>query len=208
MALQCNKCGRLKSKTGTHTCPTSSWNKGLKNVQVAWNKGGKAKESTKLKLSETRKKKIASGKIQKPDGKLNGMYGKKPWNKGKKVGVSPKKGTKVSLEIRLKNSGVNNYRWQGGINSINQKLRKCYEYRQWTQDVLKRDNYSCQECGVANGKLEVHHIKQFALLLRQFNVVSLEQGTACYQLWDYDNAITLCKPCHKKTDSYLKHPKL
>ena len=205
MAIQCSKCGRLKSKTGTHACPTSSWNKGSKGLQVAWNKGKKAKESTKLKLSETRKKKIASGEIQKAVGKLNGMYGKKPWNKGVKTGKpSWISGRKVPKEIVAKTSGANHYNWKGGKASLNMRIRKCYEYRQWVQDVLKRDNYTCLECSQRGGRLEVHHIKQFALIVKQNKISCLGEALICNELWNFENAMTLCQPCHKKTDTYLK----
>jgi len=30
----------------------------------------------------------------------------------------------------------------------------------------------------------------------------LEQAVNCEELWNINNGITLCKECHKKTDSY------
>jgi 5-methylcytosine-specific restriction endonuclease McrA len=126
------------------------------------------------------------------------------WNKGKKVGTSPKKGTKLSKEIRLKTTGENHYNWKGGKYSLNMRIRKCHEYHHWVQDVLKRDDYTCQECGIRGGKLQVHHIKQFALVVKENKISCLQEALDCNELWDYDNAMTLCIPCHKKTDTYLK----
>jgi 5-methylcytosine-specific restriction endonuclease McrA len=72
------------------------------------------------------------------------------------------------------------------------------------QDVLKRDGYTCLECGYRGKGLEVHHIKPFALIIKENKIITVEQGIDCYELWHYENAVTLCKPCHKKTDTYLK----
>ena len=49
--------------------------------------------------------------------------------------------------------------------------------------ALKRDNYTCQECG-ATENLQVHHIKA-----KKFHPELT---------YDLDNLITLCKKCHLK----------
>lgn len=199
---RCKKCGVNIKKTGEHTCKVV-WNKGLKGKQVAWNKGKEMKQETKNKLS-----KIRSGSKQ-PNltGSKNGMFGKPSWNKGLKgVQKSHMKGKKVSEDIRIKTSGANHYNWKGGCGSLNMRIRKCYEYRQWVQDIFKRDEYTCQECGIKGGKLNAHHIKQFALIIKENKITTLEEALLCYELWDYDNGQTLCINCHKKTDSYLKIP--
>ena len=91
-----------------------------------------------------------------------------------------------------RNKGENCHFWKGGISSENRKQRSSKEWRVWREDVFKRDNYTCQDCGAksGNGKtvpLHPHHIKQFAFYpeLR----------------FDVGNGITLCEPCHKK----IKH---
>jgi len=58
------------------------------------------------------------------------------------------------------------------------------EYYEWHAEVLKKDNYTCQECHQAGGKLEAHHIfmKSKAPFLK-------------YEIW---NGITLCQKCHRK----------
>lgn len=57
-----------------------------------------------------------------------------------------------------------------------------YRYKKWRSDVLKRDNYTCQSCGLRGGKLTAHHIKAWA-----------EYPDSRY---DVDNGLTLCCPCH------------
>lgn len=132
-----------------------------------------------------------------------------------------KKGHKLNLGIKKPGiTGVNHYNWKGGnpickcgrmMSKRTAKIcRKCFEsntrdeslkarcsikYTLWRASVLKRDNYTCQMCFIIGGKLEVDHIKPFAYYpnLR----FSLENGR------------TLCKECHKKTDTWgygaMKH---
>lgn len=58
----------------------------------------------------------------------------------------------------------------------------------WKQEVLKRDNHTCQDCGAIEG-LHVHHISHWA--------------NDIYNRINIDNGITLCASCHSK-----KHPNL
>lgn len=136
------------------------------------------------------------------------MKGKKAWNKGDigikewhnisglNKGIPWNKGTKGSQIAWNKGvpnpsfSGENNPMWKGGVTSINEKIRKSIEYKQWRTSVYVKDNYTCVECGNnRGGNLEADHIKQFAFYpeLR----------------FDVSNGRTLCKECHKKTDTYL-----
>jgi 5-methylcytosine-specific restriction endonuclease McrA len=41
--------------------------------------------------------------------------------------------------------------------------------------------------------------KQFIKILRENNIVNIDDAMKCDELWDIDNAITLCKSCHNKT---------
>ena len=64
---------------------------------------------------------------------------------------------------------------------------------EWRKTVLERDNYTCQDCGVRGGSLQVDHIKSYALYpdLR----------------WLLTNGRALCISCHKRTFSYAKNIK-
>lgn len=68
------------------------------------------------------------------------------------------------------------------------------EYKEWRKSVFKRDNYTCQECGIRPSKgnrtiLHAHHIISFS---------------ACKETrFKVSNGQTLCKTCHEKTDSFL-----
>lgn len=103
-------------------------------------------------------------------------------------------GKKIPKEVRLKmgSKKEKNSNWKGGVTSTNELIRKSYEYKEWRQEVFKRDNYTCISClekEKVSGKLEADHIMPFAYFPElRFNL---------------DNGRTLCKDCHKKTDTYL-----
>lgn len=126
-------------------------------------------------------------------------------NKGK---MSSRKGVRLSdetkLKLRMANlgkvgygkgkkrpkvSGKNHWNWKGGINPINDTLRKTLEYKLWRESVFKRDNYICVIGGKEHGNdLQADHIKPFALFPELRFAI--------------DNGRTLCVECHKKTDTY------
>ena len=121
------------------------------------------------------------------------------------------KGHKHSIETRLKmsrkrqgtNKGEKNHNWKGGIKPITEKIRASNKYQEWRQQIFIRDNFTCQECGQIGGKLEVHHIKSFRILIKEVKnylpLLDLYDGAMTYTpLWDLDNGITLCKGCHSK----------
>lgn len=81
-------------------------------------------------------------------------------------------------------SGENNWNWkQEKTNEERIKDRKYPEYRSFIKRTLARDNYTCQVCKKTNVYLEVHHLDGYDWCK--------EKRT------DEQNAITLCKECHK-----------
>jgi 5-methylcytosine-specific restriction endonuclease McrA len=94
-----------------------------------------------------------------------------------------------TLETRIKmhNSaakGKESINWKGGITSMHRKLRLNFEYKLWREAVFIRDNWICQKCLLRGGKLNAHHIHNFA-----------DFKNLRYAI---DNGITLCFKCHKK----------
>ena len=98
-------------------------------------------------------------------------------------------------------TGKNHYLWNGKTPLVEQ-IRKCMEYRQWRCDVFQRDNYTCIWCGEKRGGLNADHIKQFAIILFENKITSLEEAIMCEELWNINNGRTLCIPCHKKIPAY------
>ena len=92
--------------------------------------------------------------------------GRDPWNKGIK---------------RPEICGENNPNWRGGKSK--RKL-STPEYKAWRKAVFKRDDHTCQDCGIRGGYLEAHHIKAWS--------INKELR------FELDNGQTLCKECHKK----------
>lgn len=83
--------------------------------------------------------------------------------------------------------------WKGGVSKANHLLRQSIEYKLWRKSVFERDKYTCIWCGYRGGEIEADHIKPFAYYpeLR----------------FDIDNGRTLCRECHKKTETYLQNRK-
>jgi 5-methylcytosine-specific restriction endonuclease McrA len=78
--------------------------------------------------------------------------------------------------------------WKGGVTPIYKKIRKSPQYITWRTDVFERDNYTCIHCGQKGGVLNADHIKPFS----QYPELR----------FDLNNGRTLCKPCHRKTDTW------
>ena len=66
------------------------------------------------------------------------------------------------------------------------KARQSPEMKEWRQEVFRRDNYTCRECGTKNN-ICAHHIEEWA--------------KCSAKRFDTSNGITLCRICHAK-----KHP--
>lgn len=142
--------------------------------------GKKMPEETKRKISEAAKKyihteehnkKVSESKL----GSKNPMFGKK---------LSPETRKKMS-EIR---KGEKSYLWKGGVNPINDSIRKSVEYKLWRESIFKRDKYTCVWCGKIGGNMHADHIKPFAYYPELRFAI--------------DNGRTLCVSCHKLTDTY------
>lgn len=65
------------------------------------------------------------------------------------------------------------------------KIRQSFQWKDWRGAIFKRDNWTCKECGVKGVYLEPHHI--------------IPLRSDVNKLFDINNGITLCRPCHRKT---------
>lgn len=84
-------------------------------------------------------------------------------------------------------SGADHPRWieDRTISMEKHRLRGTSEWSEWRKSVFERDNYTCCECGIKGGTLEPHHI--------------IPLRTDITKVFEIDNGITLCRPCHVKT---------
>lgn len=126
--------------------------------------------------------------------------GKPTWNKDKKLSKEHRE--KLSLSHLGKKIGKNNPNWRGGISIIDHRIRACKKYKLWRTSIFEKDNYTCTKCGVIGVYITAHHIKSFTSILKECKIDSMQKAYKCNQLWNLKNGITLCEPCHKKTDNY------
>lgn len=86
--------------------------------------------------------------------------------------------------------GEENNNWRGGITPENMTIRNSKRYKKWRDNIFKRDEYICQECGQVGGTLHAHHIRAFSI----FPKLRFKKS----------NGITLCKKCHDKYPKRIK----
>lgn len=113
-------------------------------------------------------------------------------------------GKKHTKKTRLQMS-KNSFCWKGGITKINHSIRSMTEYKEWVKIILKRDNFSCVECGISiSGKMQIHHKVSLSQIIDLYKLKTLIDASACEFLWNTENGITLCLKCHCKLDKYAK----
>ena len=79
--------------------------------------------------------------------------GIRSWNKGKKY-----------LQIM----GDKNPNWKGGITPLMIRIRRCFEYKNWVRNILRRDNWTCVFCNQRGGNMEVdHYPEMFAQIIEK-----------------------------------------
>ncbi len=152
--------------------------------------------------SEDTKKKMREAKLRNPvkywlgkelpksfrDGQKAYMKGRPSWRKGKKF-PNEKKSEKWHKVMKERMTGAKNPLWKGGITPINTAIRMSAEYKLWRIAVFTRDNFMCIWCGIKDRTIQADHIKPFAYFPELRFAI--------------DNGRTLCKECHKKTDTYM-----
>jgi 5-methylcytosine-specific restriction endonuclease McrA len=143
--------------------------KTMKGVKP-WNTGKKCPQISKSKLGDNNpkywlNKKRSNETKRKISEKLKG---REAWNKGK-----PQHQTR----------GVKNGNWNPDIDhKENDLIRGRVEWKNWRQEVFKRDDYTCKKCDKRGLYLHPHHIKNFS-----------EHEDLRF---DVVNGITFCKECH------------
>ena len=120
------------------------------------------------------------------------------------INCNGKTGDSKSMLCRKCYRGALSPHWKGGVSTIQSLVRNMPENRQFIKQCMYRDRYHCQDCGIeSDGRnLQVHHLRQFALILKENNIKSTEDARRCEELWDNDNGVTLCRECHKLTKTF------
>jgi len=139
-----------------------------RNKGNKYNLGKHLSKETKLKISKANKGKRHSKETKRYLSKIF---------KGKHFSPATefKKGYRPFTGERASN-------WRGGVSSLHEKLRHSVQFREWRNEVFKRDNYTCWICEQRGSKLHPHHLKSFVLYPElRFNI---------------NNGLTLCEFCH------------
>lgn len=142
-------------------------------------KGKKPTEETRKKLSQNNAR-YWLGK------KRLDMTGEKNWNYGK--------------------YGSQHTRYQENkLSSLRKIIRNSEKYRQYKRMVLERDKFTCIMCKRKSVYLELdHYPKGFSELLKQNNIINIDEALNCENLWNINNGRTLCQSCHEKTENFPK----
>jgi hypothetical protein len=135
---------------------------------------------------------------QRMTGKKNPFYGKKH---SKEI-IEKMRKAKIGLV------GEKSNHWKGGITELRKKIKQYFKYRQWRTDVFTRDNWTCQDCNRKVRKIEADHDPiEFAKILREYNIKTMEDALECEKLWDINNGKTRCFDCHETRHKCLKNLK-
>ena len=94
----------------------------------------------------------------------------------------------MQKRISAKLQGILLDDWNGFSSTKNFRIRQSEEYKLWRKAVFQRDNYTCIWCGKKDQTIQADHIKSFSLFPELRFAI--------------DNGRTLCKNCHKTTDTY------
>jgi len=121
---------------------------------------------------------------------------------------SQRKKQSVSMRLAVMNGNHPHVKWRGGTTSLQRILHKTSEYKIWALSVFKRDNYTCQECGRRDGRINPHHIITLSSLLVKHRITTLEEALECKELWDISNGVTLCIECHKNKHRNIKKERM
>ena len=166
-----------------------------------WMLGRKPTEETRIKLKQNnarywlgkKRGKQSKETIEKRMVKIRGK--KNPSAKKRFLENNPLKGK----------FGKENPNWKEiKKRPFHKAIREIYKYRQWRLGVFTRDNFTCTLCKKRGSNLEAHHKNTFLKILKENKIETIEQAIKCEELWDIDNGITLCIPCHRKIDAHRR----
>lgn len=138
-------------------------------------------ECIKLSIANTGKSHSAETKRKISLAKKGKFTGKDSPNYGKKA--SDKTRLKLSKLRKGKRLGSKNPAWNPKLTDEDRAHKRIsQEYKDWRQNVYKRDRFTCKNCGNNTCVLHAHHIKNY------------KDNTELR--YDIDNGVTLCSKCH------------
>lgn len=91
------------------------------------------------------------------------------------------------IEMSCIMQGIPVDEWNGFTATASEQFTRSTAWKHVRAEVFKRDDYTCNQCGVRGGDMHAHHILQ----RKDYPELAL----------DVDNCITLCVECHKQVHS-------
>lgn len=126
-------------------------------------------------------------------------------SKAKTCSMECNKSYRRTKDFRMKLSEVQRAKIPQEISStkfVRSMIRTCSRYAIWREQILAKNDFTCQGCGVRGGTLHVDHIDPFLAVCLRNKIDSYEKALACEELWDVNNGRTLCLACHYNTPTF------
>jgi uncharacterized protein (DUF2225 family) len=172
-ALNIKNSYRCPYCSGRRTCKTNSFGFLYPDISMYWS------EKNTVSPFDCRPQSHDYYWFQCENG-IHDDYQKRLYNQVNDVYLCPQCATKTRIDNIPR--GENSPYWKGEIVDENRRARDCWKYDEWRDNVFNHDDYTCQCCGNRGGRLNAHHIKDFA----QYKDLR----------YDLKNGITLCENCH------------
>ncbi len=139
--------------------------------------------------------------------RLKKMFTNKCLDCGKNIFKKAKRCKPCSKKKEHRNPLIRQSRWAKKVNGVYlqpliTRIRDLTEYSKWRMAVLRKDNFTCQNCSKRGVVLQAHHIKRFLQILIENQIDSIDKALVCTELWNIHNGKALCFKCHK-----LEHSK-
>jgi len=98
------------------------------------------------------------------------------------------------------------FKGENASTKLRQRIMQMAEYTEWRLSCFRRDGFICRECKNPKSRpFEIHHIKSYAEIKKQYGFKTPEDARKCKELWDTNNGMTLCRSCHRMTKTYPKN---
>jgi Zn-finger protein len=145
-----------------------AWNKG---TPCTWLKGRTLSDETKIKISKG--------------------------NKGKKKSDAHKQKLREA-KLESTPTGENSWNWKGGLTDLNHHIRTLPRYKTLCSDLMKEVDYTDAFTGVRGGVLSCHHIVPQNVIIRMYNIKTIDDARECPLLFDKHNMVVMLKSAHDK----------
>ena len=103
-------------------------------------------------------------------------------------------------------AGENHHNWNGGVAALRSLVHVILK-PVWIDPIMRRDNFTCQECGTRGGEMNVHHLQSYSSIrdsvLSQHPHLNLHKfadkkraALLIVEEHDLEDGVTLCVDCH------------